>query len=661
MRGKLFWVLFTTSIFALIGAEAGNTEERAQAVLSGIWQESDGNSTRLTIESNAPLTYTYYSPDPLTLVMDIPEVDAAKVPAKINVGSREVEAVRVTNMARADGRRLVRLEIRLANLAPYQIFSADNRLTVLFESPGADSRPAANASERLPISATATGQESASERAREVPSVDRRDFEEQAAVEKSESPIRTQSPPTSTHPASALLDVSYISAQGRLEVVLSADGRLRYQDFFLANPDRLVVDLTDVMVQSSTKRLDIDHEFVRRIRMSQFSASSPKVARVVFDLTSRSEYRIVEGSDGIKVLFGEGERASPEPLAALGPAPDMVSSAVIESVVPAPPTLETLPAMQILPSDSFEGREIGPADKPFIGHPISMDFKDGDLQDIFRLFADISGLNIVVNPGVSGKVTLKLTEVPWDQALDLILRTNSLGYSQEGNVIRIAKLTDLQREEKEKRDLQAEKELAGDLQVWRKTLSYAKAKGLEPTVKSVALSARGNITIDERTNTMIITDLPRFIEQAKDLIADLDRANPQVEIEARIVVTTRNFTRELGIQWGFMNQMTPAFGTTTNRSFPHSMIINGAGVRSDGGLMADQGEGLIEPPLASSQGIGVAGRGYAVNVPTGEAPNTGIGISMGNIGGSFSLDAALSALEKQGRGRILSTPRVTTQ
>src|SRR4030095_5571316 len=102
-------------------------------------------------------------------------------------------------------------------------------------------------------------------------------------------------------------------------------------------------------------------------------------------------------------------------------------------------------------------------EKTYSGHPISLDFKDGDLQDIFRLFADISGLNVVVNPGVSGKVTLKLNEVPWDQALDLILKTNGLGYILEDNVIRIARLSDLQREEQDKRKLAEEKALAGDL------------------------------------------------------------------------------------------------------------------------------------------------------------------------------------------------------
>jgi type IV pilus assembly protein PilQ len=296
--------------------------------------------------------------------------------------------------------------------------------------------------------------------------------------------------------------------------------------------------------------------------------------------------------------------------------------------------------------------------KVYTGHPISLDFKDGDLQDIFRLFADISGLNVVVNPGVSGKVTLKLTEVPWDQALDLILKTNGLGYTLEDNVIRIAKLADLQREEQERRKLAEEKALAGDLLVQNFRLSYAKALDLEPTVKKVALSPRGQIITDARTNTMIVTDLALNLEKTKGLIADLDRATPQVEIEARIVVTSRTFLQQYGIQWGFLNQQTPVFGNTTGLAFPNSIIVNGAGVPSSGGLPADQTAG--GSILASPQGIGPGARGYAVNLPA-SAFNSAIGISLGNILGNFNIDAALTALENSGRSRTLSTPKVTTQ
>jgi len=327
---------------------------------------------------------------------------------------------------------------------------------------------------------------------------------------------------------------------------------------------------------------------------------------------------------------------------------------------PAPAPMPVLPDPQGAPPTperpaEFQPVTLNPGEKQFTGHPISLDFKDGDLQDIFRLFADISGLNIVVNPGVSGKVTLKLNEVPWDQALDLILKANGLGYTLEGNVIRIAPLVALQTEEQQRRKLQEERALAGDLASLTTRISYAKAGELADVLrKAGALSARGQLNVDPRTNTLIINDLPVFLEKAKDLIATLDLPTRQVEIEARIVVTSRNFTRDLGIQWGFNQVNSPQLGNTTGLTFPNAMIVNGQGVPATGGISADQGG------QASNAGIGTAGRGYAVNLPAAGF-NSAIGISLGNILGSFNLDAALTALERQGRGRLLSTPKITTQ
>jgi type IV pilus assembly protein PilQ len=355
------------------------------------------------------------------------------------------------------------------------------------------------------------------------------------------------------------------------------------------------------------------------------------------------------------------------PLAALRPEADPavdaggVGGAMLPAPAPAPvPVLPdpqaAVPASPgpVRPAE-FEPVTLNPGEKQYVGHPISLDFKDGDLQDIFRLFADISGLNIVVNPGVSGKVTLKLNEVPWDQALDLILKANGLGYTLEGNVIRIARLADLQNEEAARRKLQEERALAGELASLTSRISYARAGELADVLKRAgALSARGSMNVDARTNTLIINDLPAFLEKAKELIATLDLPTRQVEIEARIVVTSRNFTRDLGIQWGFNQVNTPAFGNTTGLVFPYSVILNGQGVPSTGGIGADQNG------QASNAGIGLPGRGYAVNLPAAGF-NSAIGISLGNILGNFNLDAALTALERQGRGRLLSTPKITTQ
>jgi type IV pilus assembly protein PilQ len=644
--------------------DAALAQDRTPTAIANIRQESTDRSTRLFVECTGPVAYTYYSPDPLTLVVDIPEADASQVAPKIAVGTREVESVRVTSMARADGHNLARLEVRLASLVPYQIYSKDKSLNLVFERPAAaEAKP-----DTWPVDKDA---KPADEKVADA--VAPAEEPKTAAAEPPQDqpappPAVVEAPPAPlAHAARAtrILGLTYADEKGQPAITVKADGSLRYQDFFLGNPDRLVVDFADVSSRSPVRNLDVNNGPVRKARLAQFSASSPKVARLVLDLSARAPYRIVEGSDGVKITFGEGQTPMPAPLAALRPEPEPASAALMPAAatLPAPvplpalpgPAPAALPDPQVAPS-SLEPTIVAGGQKIYTGHPISLDFKDGDLQDIFRLFADISGLNVVVNPGVSGKVTLKLTEVPWDQALDLILKTNGLGYTLEDNVIRIARLADLQKEEQERRKLAEEKALAGDLLVQNFRLSYAKAKDLEPTVKKVALSPRGQIITDDRTNTMIITDLAINLEKTRALIADLDRATPQVEIEARIVVTSRTFLQQYGIQWGFLNQQTPAFGNTTSLAFPNAIVLNGAPLANGtGGLTANQNGNL-----SSAGGIGPPNRGYAVNLPA-SAFNSAIGISLGNILGNFSIDAALTALENSGRSRTLSTPKVTTQ
>ena len=648
------------------------------AAITEIRQESTAHSTRLVVACTGPVAYTYYSPDPLTLVVDIPEVDPSKVPSRISVGTREVESVRVTSMVRADGRNLARVEVHLASLVPYQIFSKDTTLNLVFErgaeaaagqTPAAETAPAAPAPARVAEAHEPPDVPMAKPAAEVKGAGEPKATEAAMVITPRRRPAAATAEPASAradrHPASRIVSLSQADDEGRLSFDVKADGALRYQDFFLGNPDRLVIDFKDVMSRSTVRTLDVNRDPVRKVRLAQFSAAAPKVARLVLDLSSRARYRIVDGADGVKIVFGEGQVSTAAPLAALRPEADasasMAAAAPIPvQVLPAPapalmlPEPQTAPAAPQRPAE-FEPVTLDPNSKAYTGHPISLDFKDGDLQDIFRLFADISGLNIVVNPGVSGKVTLKLNEVPWDQALDLILKANNLGYTLEGNVIRIAPLQALQNEEQQRRKLAEERALAGDLASLTTRISYAKADALADVLrKAGALSARGSLNVDPRTNTLIINDLPSYLDKAKELIATLDLPTRQVEIEARIVVTSRNFTRDLGIQWGFNQAKTPQLGNTTGLTFPNSLIINGQGVPASGGISADQSG------QASAAGIGSTGRGYAINLPAAGF-NSAIGISLGNILGSFNLDAALTALERQGRGRLLSTPKITTQ
>jgi type IV pilus assembly protein PilQ len=276
--------------------------------------------------------------------------------------------------------------------------------------------------------------------------------------------------------------------------------------------------------------------------------------------------------------------------------------------------------------------------RQYSGNPISLDFQQADLRAVLRVFSEISGLNIVIDPAVKGTVDVALRDVPWDQALDIILRANKLGYLVDGTIVRIAPLATLADEETQRRKLADEQALAGQLRVLTRTLSYAKAENLVQLLTKSALSQRGTVQVDPRTNTLIITDLADRLTTAEDLLKTLDQAQPQVEIEARIVQADKNYARRLGIQWGFNGLVDPSLGNTTGLAFPNNGAVGGR-------------VGAIQGPANTST---------AVNLGA-SAPNSGAGISLGSINGSFNLDVALTAAETAGNLRVLSTPRVSAQ
>jgi len=317
---------------------------------------------------------------------------------------------------------------------------------------------------------------------------------------------------------------------------------------------------------------------------------------------------------------------SPKPQAQLGPGPTLAQA---PTQAPATPAQDQAPAQPPSPATQVGTRR-------FTGNPVSLDFQGADLRAVLRTFSEISGLNIVIDPTVNGSVDVALKDVPWDQALDIILRANKLGYSVDGTIVRIAPLTVLADEESQRQKLAEAQALSGELRPFTKTLSYAKAEDLQALLTKSVLSARGTVQVDPRTNTLIITDLPDRVLNATDLIATLDKAQPQVEIEARIVQVNKNFQRNLGVQWGFNGRVDPALGNTTNLAFPNSGTLGGAQGGTTGGLPT------------------------AVNLPVPGATSA-VGLQLGSVNGALNLDVALSALETTGNGRVLSTPRVSTQ
>jgi type IV pilus assembly protein PilQ len=321
--------------------------------------------------------------------------------------------------------------------------------------------------------------------------------------------------------------------------------------------------------------------------------------------------------------------APPVPSGAVTASAQQPQSAGQASAAPQPPG-------QVISTDT---------QKKYSGHPISLDFQGADLRAVLRGFSEISGLNMVIDPDVQGTVDIILNDVPWDQALEVILRGNQLDYTVDGTIVRIARIDTLKREQDARQALAKASADAGTLLVRTFSLSYARAATAAPLIKRAALSARGDVQIDERTNTLIVTDLPARLDTTATLLASLDRAEPQVEVEARIVQTTRDFARAVGIQWGLNGRVMPDVGNTTNLAFPNQGTL--------GGRLGTQAP--IDPRAS-----GLEQTATAVKLGVDDATSA-IGLALGAINGAFNLDVALSALERTGKGRVLSTPRLTTQ
>jgi type IV pilus assembly protein PilQ len=328
-----------------------------------------------------------------------------------------------------------------------------------------------------------------------------------------------------------------------------------------------------------------------------------------------------------------------DPIAALGLARPVAESLTGDRLLPQQSASPAALLLRPAPSADAEQQQTAPqrSGRVYAGNPISLDFQQADLRAVLRVFSEVSGLNVVIDPAVQGTVDVALKDVPWDQALDIILRANKLGYLVDGTIVRIAPLTVLAEEEAQRRKLADEQALAGELHVMTKSLSYAKAEDLQALLTKSALSQRGTVEVDPRTNTLIITDLQDRLDTAASLLATLDTAQPQVEIEARIVQTNKNYARQLGVQWGVSGLVSPQLGNTTNLAFPNSGSLGGR--------------------VGPSQGP--AGLPSAVNLGVGAATSA-VGLALGSVNGAFNLDVALSALETSGNGRVLSTPKVST-
>jgi len=309
-----------------------------------------------------------------------------------------------------------------------------------------------------------------------------------------------------------------------------------------------------------------------------------------------------------------------------------------------PSTITIQPAVNMSAEQKSQAGQAPASTGPkYTGEPISVNLKDVDLKDFFRLIHEISGLNVVLDPNVHGTLTIVLDDVPWDQALDIVLKNNDLARELEGNVLRIATVDTLKHEADGRRaQIEAEALAVEKVSVTR-FLSYAKAKDVIITVKKF-LSQRGDVVADDRTNAVIINDIPKVIPTIDRLLTQLDRKTQEVEIEARVVAATRQFARDIGTQLGFGwgnghsgiggNQQAGSSPTTVNGLTPGYITTAGSG-SSTGATI----------PLFSNLGV--------------TSPSSGL--TFVNASNNVRIDAVLSLAESRGLLKVLSRPRVVTQ
>ena len=288
--------------------------------------------------------------------------------------------------------------------------------------------------------------------------------------------------------------------------------------------------------------------------------------------------------------------------------------------------------------------------KRYSGRRVDLDLRDADIHNVLRLLSDVGKVNIITSDAVSGNVTIRLRNVPWDQALETILQAKNLGMVRQGNMIRVALLSDLNKErelaiQRRKSELQL-----APLETRLIPVSYASANDLQERAKDL-LSQRGSIAVDERTNVLIARDVAGNLNQVEELIRSLDTQTPQVLIEARIVEATSRYVRDVGIQWGGDATFSPATGNPTGLAFPSSIGVAG-------GASDQQTPTAGLSPFRTT----VPNPNFAVNLPAivGTDQGGALGLTFGSINNTVNLAVRLSAAEASGLLRIISSPRILT-
>ena len=585
------------------GEGANEAQDGALASISDVKAEIEGDVVNLVIEADGPISYTVFPlKDPQRLIVDMSQVDMSEFTSEIEVNGGPVNVIKPSYFADSNDSRLELALNSDVEDVDYSVDDSDkNKIVIRVARVGGF----VASSEKAVIDAS----EESSEVVEIVDASDAnkdadKAFDAEFSMAKDGEDLEeSMTIGDLISDSTKVKNVSFrqVGKLSRIEIVMSED-EPKYDLISRDRIKRLTIDLPNATISAENERLinvNIEKSKIKNIAAFQFRGGDRPLAKVVVNLQDETLYNITTEENRIILEVGD------EAVLAIAS-----SAGEVESIE------------QIITSE-----------EEYIGAPISLDFQKADIHNILRILADVSGYNVITSDSVKGRVTMKLTNVPWDQALDVILSNNGLDKIMEGNIIRVATVTEIQKENRAKKDKQDAEKILAPLVTSLFEVNYESAEKMKSNLDSMK-SERGKIEINERTNTLIIQDTKDKIGEMAALIKKLDKKEEQVLIEARIVEITHTKARELGIQWG------GAYSGSTGANFPNTVGVTGA-------------TGVASPNLPQQGGT-------MVNLPTNSAPTGAIGLTLGHINGTALLDARLLAMETAGEGRVVSMPKITT-
>lgn len=698
-KGIILGMFFIVALWGCATPEVEHIESSAieereaasdSAQISQISTESLVGKMRITLEADSELTYTAFKlTDPLRLVLDLPDVDASEV-SEITFGEAS-PVKRITPFQFTDGGTTnSRIEIALTRLVPYQVFSDANKLYIDLETPVEEMAmtPASTTTSTLPpgfeelkplqttpptviesrpgISPLKTPEpiKIPEPTITELPSLSQPQplpqHQETLPMQPDIPTIEIQQPPQDvggvtplpgmSTDLSLIQDLQVTESDGKTRITVYTNTLPEFEVKRSETPPRLTLDLKQSELPPGNEEVISPDELetvVKQVRMFQLRKTpdgTDNRVRLLVDLMKPTKHEVSVESGRLTIefdhqkIFTSTELASEQEEIVEVPLTTGLEQALDEEMGPteeaqfaAEPTIRS-------PRTDEE--------QEYKGQVISIHFQEADILDVLQVIAEVSGLNLVVHPGVSGTVTVHLNNIPWDQALDIVLKMNNLSVEIEGNILRVAQSNIFQQEiaqrvEQQRQQIEARRvqEELEPLETKLITINFAEPQSIVNIINQYFQGTfgqagiqqeerRGTITVDERTKTLIIQDTTQNIRKIEEIVATLDRRTPQVMIEARVVSISSFFQKELGISWGGSFAADPQHGNPLDYRFPYTINTDGFGVNLPG----------VTNPVFS----------------TGD-------IRFGSIDDVFTIFAKIDAAERENKTKTLGQPKIFTQ